>query len=550
MQAPVLIKFVDENPDLHSSDGDSSDEEDITDCELFLPISSSSEDVDISDESDDSNNTQPLSIFRKTNCSAGQKQCATVVPSTNKANTNGKKPAKNSQPLWKAENLQNKQEDHKFKANYEQKMDELLDCLGSELSYFYRLFPKELFQEIAYQTMLYSMQTNPEKPVAVKEEDIISFVSCVLYMSIVKLPSTRDYRSSSIGISHVANIMPVNRFEKLKSIIHFADNSTADKDDKLFKIRPLINKINEQLNSIPIEESSAVDEQIIPFKGRHSIKQYNPKKPHKWGFKVFVLSGVSGFSYNFEVYCGGGDNICLENEPELGVSSNVVMRLARILSDGVNHKLYVDNWFNSIGLNVYMFKRGIQMVGTARRNHVGNCPVLSDKEMKQRGHGTFTEHVAKVDGVDVSVVSWFDNKVVTLLSNFIGSEPSIEVKRFSRKDMCHINISCPGIVTIYNKHMGGVDLLDSLLGYYRNKIRSKKWYHLIFFHLLDMSIINLSPPLVRFKLAVADLLFMYKLSLKRKAGCPSLADIWPRVGPKLPFPMKRFGLIKLGIGPY
>ena len=102
------------------------------------------------------------------------------------------------------------------------------------------------------------------------------------------------------------------------------------------------------------------------------------------------------------------------------------------------------------------------MVGTARRNRVGNCPVLSDKEMKQRGRGTFTEHVAKVDGVDVSVVSWFDNKVVTLLSNFIGSEPSIEVKRFSRKDMCHTNISCPVIVTIYNKHMGGVDLLDSL----------------------------------------------------------------------------------------
>ncbi|XP_047127748.1 piggyBac transposable element-derived protein 2 [Hydra vulgaris] len=210
-------------------------------------------------------------------------------------------------------------------------------------------------------------------------------------MSVVKLPSTRDYWSSSIGIAHVANIMPVNRFEKLKSIIRFADNNSADKDDKLFKIRPLINKMNEQLNSIPFEENLAVDEQIIPFKERHLIKQYNPKKPHKWGFKVFVLSGVSGFSYNFEVYCGGSDYICFENEPDLG--------------------------------------RGIQMVGTARRNRVGNCPVLSDKETKQRGRGAFTEHVAKVDGVDVSVVSWFDNKVVTLMSNFIGSEPSIEVSR-------------------------------------------------------------------------------------------------------------------------
>ncbi|XP_047135383.1 piggyBac transposable element-derived protein 2-like [Hydra vulgaris] len=162
--------------------------------------------------------------------------------------------------------------------------------------------------------------------------------------------------------------------------------------------------------------------------------------------------------------------------------------------------------------------------------------------MKQRGRGAFTEHVAKVDGVDVSVVSWFENKVVTLMSNFIGSEPSIEVRRFSRKDMCHINISCPGVVTIYNKHMGGVDLLDSLLGYYRNKIWSKKWYHRIFFHLIDMSIINAwilwqkrnpSTPLVKFKLAVADLLSNYQVSRKRKAGRPSLADITQRVGSKI-----------------
>ena len=96
------------------------------------------------------------------------------------ANSNGKKPAKKSQPLWKVENLPNNQEDHKFNTNYEQQMDELLDSLGSELSYFYRLLPNELFQEIAYQSTLYSTQSNPEKSVTVKEEDIISFVACVL----------------------------------------------------------------------------------------------------------------------------------------------------------------------------------------------------------------------------------------------------------------------------------------------------------------------------------------------------------------------------------
>lgn len=38
--------------------------------------------------------------------------------------------------------------------------------------------------------------------------------------------------------------------------------------------------------------------------------------------------------------------------------------------------------------------------------------------------------------------------------------------------------------------MGGVDLLDSLLGLYRIRTRSKKWYHRLFFHMVDVVICN------------------------------------------------------------
>ena len=38
--------------------------------------------------------------------------------------------------------------------------------------------------------------------------------------------------------------------------------------------------------------------------------------------------------------------------------------------------------------------------------------------MKKEDRGSFTEKVATID---LSVVSWYDNKIVTLLSNFVGS---------------------------------------------------------------------------------------------------------------------------------
>lgn len=46
------------------------------------------------------------------------------------------------------------------------------------------------------------------------------------------------------------------------------------------------------------------------------------------------------------------------------------------------------------------------------------------------------------------------------------------------------------MVKQYNRHMGGVDLLDSLIGRYRIKMWSRKWYMRLFYHLLDITVIN------------------------------------------------------------
>lgn len=40
-------------------------------------------------------------------------------------------------------------------------------------------------------------------------------------------------------------------------------------------------------------------------------------------------------------------------------------------------------------------------------------------------------------------------------------------------------------------HMGGVDLLDVHVSRYKIRIKSRKWYHRLFYHILDLVIINL-----------------------------------------------------------
>jgi hypothetical protein len=140
-------------------------------------------------------------------------------------------------------------------------------------------------------------------------------------MSIIQLPATRHYWSRSLGHPVIYEIMSCNRWEEIKHFIPFSDNTTfisagQNWHDILHKIRPLIEKIHERLLFVPKEDYFAVDEQIISTKSRSSIKQYNAKKPHKLGYKAFVLSGISGFSYYFEIFAGGQSNTVPVGTPD------------------------------------------------------------------------------------------------------------------------------------------------------------------------------------------------------------------------------------------
>ena len=66
------------------------------------------------------------------------------------------------------------------------------------------------------------------------------------------------------------------------------------------------------------EASSLIDEQVVTFKGKSVLTMYNPKKPKKWGYKIFALSGVDGLIHNLEIYTGN-----IEPSPDNQTSSRL-----------------------------------------------------------------------------------------------------------------------------------------------------------------------------------------------------------------------------------
>ncbi|CAG4935455.1 unnamed protein product [Parnassius apollo] len=229
--------------------------------------------------------------------------------------------------------------------------------------------------------------------------------------------------------------------------------------------------------------------------------------------------------------------------PNLGVPGNVVQRLLETVSDNLNHKIFVDNWYTSLQLMANLHKRGILPLRTVQLRRAPNIIIIKNAlEKKERGY--CSEKSVAVDNVKLSVTSWVDNKAVSLCSSYVGKEPKGVVKRYSKKHKRRVDVPCPKAVSIYNKYMGGVDLLDAMLGFYRIKIRSKKWYHRLFFHFIDLCCVNswllwrrvirqkgedIYIPLLDFKLTIADVL-MHKdpkvyTPTTRKRGRPLNQDV-------------------------
>lgn len=89
----------------------------------------------------------------------------------------------------------------------------------------------------------------------------------------------------------------------------------------------------------------------------------------------------------------------------------------------------------------------------------------------------------------LSAVKWMDTQYVFMLSNCFSPKDTTTVQRKSR-DGSRQKVSCPKVVSVYNRIMGGVDKFDQLQERYAIGRHSTKWWHRIFYYLIDMAIVN------------------------------------------------------------
>ena len=370
---------------------------------------------------------------------------------------------------------------------------------GKEPLEIWDLMMDEIVDLITYNTNDYAKSKN-DPYFTVTKTEIRNFIGILLlsgYHNIPQIALMWD-SDSDCGIADVKACMTRNRFWRIKKYIHFCDNERLDKDDKFAKVRPLFQLLNKKVKQFgSLDNTYSVDEQMIPYTGMHSAKQTNREKTIRFGYKAFWITTKDGYPIECIPYVGK-KGICGESGKDLTARVTLQLVLSAQLSPG--DLLFFDNWYSSYKLFCALTAMNIRATATIRADRLNfwpnqiegrkiepkkpkKTPLFSSSMMKKCERGGSEIKYDKYTGVNV--VSWNDNGLVTVISNSFSPESESDVERFSKKQKEVIKIKRPESIEVYNKGMGGVDLLDSRVAVYRIKIRGKKWYWPLFVNTLD-----------------------------------------------------------------
>ena len=128
------------------------------------------------------------------------------------------------------------------------------------------------------------------------------------------------YWANKTNVLSIRKTMSRDRYFLLRKHLKVVDDNTiseeARNDDKLWRLRPYLERIRSGCLEIPRPSDCCVDEQMIPFTGRASIRQYVKNKPNPTGLNNFVLASPDEYVLYFEIFQGKTLSLVLRKTTE------------------------------------------------------------------------------------------------------------------------------------------------------------------------------------------------------------------------------------------
>jgi len=383
----------------------------------------------------------------------------------------------------------------------------------SELDYFQLLFSNDILEQLAsesnkyYQNLLVESFGNDYKKLilahrstsslpylyltrGITKEDILAYIGVRIFMGIHKLPSFNLYWKKGFNQTNINQIMSRNYFILVGKSLHFPETEKKEDDSKStiprdetsctenesktssrtnvpsVKLDPR-HKIQLYLEKLALNfqkyyqlgQNITIDESLLLFKGRNSMKFYIPMKPHKWGFKIHLLcDSDTSYLYNLLLDPGKTGKEFVELKDNSSFSESIVLRLVSCITDKRQRNLFCDGWYSSISLMKKLTNMGY-LVTTVLRNYSKEIP----SKLKSKDYD-------KAYNDEILIQKYEGKKTILFATNY-------EIEKEKLRN-------------IYNIKNRGVDTFDHYLAISSIQRMTRRWYKKIILFGVDASLIN------------------------------------------------------------
>ncbi|POM68932.1 Hypothetical protein PHPALM_14843 [Phytophthora palmivora] len=320
-----------------------------------------------------------------------------------------------------------------------QAVSELRRLRHSRLLTFFYFMPKSMWVRINYESNVYALQQVNRRAEEIQGRQAKQ--------------GTKNFRShwsmvqdGAVPAGSFGHFM--GRCQDILRDLHFVDNQSERNRDKLWKLRPVITKVQQRfLEGWSLPGVFSFVEGVLPATSkRNTTTMFMPDKPHRYRTKMFMTcDSRTAYCHRFEMYAGK------RNTEEDGSSTfdhktgaaAVVRNLRIVLAQNERHRWHavvVDQYYSSILLAVELLKMNVYVVGTVKVNRLG-----------------------------------------------------LNKNRRKVKQVGAVSVPFPTAVNDYQGWMGGVDVHDQLrLQAYslQTSTRFKKYYKGLFLGFVDLVLVN------------------------------------------------------------
>ncbi|KAJ8913353.1 hypothetical protein NQ315_008743 [Exocentrus adspersus] len=261
-------------------------------------------------------------------------------------------------------------------------MQHLKDVLEgkSPLEIFFMFFDDELLSMIVDFSLEYARENN-RQDFTFSAADLKKFLGILILSGYHVLPQADFYwsKDEDKGVQIIRSCMSRNKFRSIKRNLHLASNAALDRNDKFSKLRPFFDAINTRNKQFGIfAHNLSIDEQMVPYFGRHSCKMFIKGKPVRFGFKLWCLCSSDGYLFSFIPYAGANSE---KTKSTLGLGGQTVIDLLSALENPTHHRIFFDNYFSSYKLFEKLHEMQYFATGTIRENRTNKAPLSSVKEL-------------------------------------------------------------------------------------------------------------------------------------------------------------------------